>query len=115
MQTEIAINHRQEDDFIIIEINGPINVNTSGNVSTYIDQTITDNNDTKLIIDLQNTPFVSSSGIRTFLSVAKKMKSQNRSLAFCSPNKTVQEVFSISGFDALVKVTQTREEALTTP
>lgn len=111
MEVETMIT--KEGNVIILEINGPMNINTSIDIDTCINKIIEGNNDVKLLIDLKGTTFVSSSGLRVFLSTSKKMKSKKFPLVLCSLNTTVQEVFSISGFNTLINVTKTREEALT--
>lgn len=109
---EIETTITKEGDVTVLGINGPINVNTSADAETCINKILEEENNIKLLIDLKEATFVSSSGIRTFLSISKKMKAKNLPLAFCSLNNTIQEVFSISGFDALVNVIDTREKAL---
>ncbi len=102
-----------QDNVTILEISGPININTSIDVETHINDIIEGGSEnTKLLIDLKDTTFVSSSGLRVFLSTSKKMKSKKFEFAICSLNKTVQEVFSISGFSTLIKVGKTRNEAI---
>ena len=101
-----------EDGITILAISGPINVNTSTDVEACINKVIEDHK-VRLLIDLKGTAFVSSSGLRAFLSISKKMQSQECPLVFCSPSSIVEEVFSISGFGTLVNVKKTKEEALT--
>ena len=109
MEMETKVN--KEGEVTILEIQGPMNINTSIDAEVCIDKIIEDDK-VKLLIDLKDTTFVSSSGLRVFLSTSKKMKAKKLPLVLCSLNSTVQEVFSISGFSTLIKVTNTREEAL---
>ena len=110
MEMETTVT--QEDDITVLEINGPLNINTSTDAEAMINKILTDTDKVKLIIDLEGTTFVSSSGLRVFLSISKKMKVKKFPLILCSLNNTVQEVFSISGFNSLINVAKTREEAL---
>ena len=111
MQMETVVT--KNGNITILEIKGPMNINTSLDAETCINKILEDNNNLKLIIDLKETTFVSSSGLRVFLSTSKKMKSKRLPLTLCALNNTVQEVFSISGFSTFVNVAKTREEALT--
>ena len=89
---DLANKISKEDDVTILEFSGPINIHTSMAAEVCINQII-DDGAIKLIIDLAGSLFVSSSGLRSFLSCSKKMKSKNIPLTFCNLNHTVKEVF----------------------
>lgn len=112
MEMETTVTKR--DDVTILEINGPMNINTSIDAESCINKIIEEDGDkpVKLLIDLKATTFVSSSGLRVFLSTSKKMKSKKLPFVLCSLNNTVQEVFSISGFSTLISVAKDREDGL---
>ena len=66
----------------------------------------------KLLLDLAALEYVSSAGLRSVLSVAKKLKAAGGSLGLCSLSGLVQEVFSISGFDSFLPVYASVTEGL---
>ncbi len=65
-----------------------------------------------LVADLSNLEYISSAGLRSILSTAKKMKANSGEIRFCNLNGMVQEVFSISGFSSMFTICETLEEAL---
>ena len=109
---ELTINQTQEGDVTILEMKGPINIHTSMDAEEHLNAVIDHGDTLKLLIDLTETSFVSSSGLRSLLNCSKKMKQKNIPLAFCSLSETVREVFSLSGFDSIVNVQDTREGGL---
>ncbi len=67
----------------------------------------------ELIADLANMDYISSSGLRVFLSVLKKLKSEGGSIILCCIQPKIKEVFEISGFNTLFTITNSIEEAKT--
>ena len=65
-----------------------------------------------LIADLANLEYISSAGLRSILSAAKKLKAIQGEIRFCNPNKMVKEVFSMSGFDTMFTLCGSLDEAL---
>lgn len=57
-----------------------------------------------LVIDFSDLEYISSSGLRVLIMVEKKLKPQNIQFVIRNLNDTLQEIFSISGFDKLLNV-----------
>lgn len=68
--------------------------------------------ETKLVLELAALEYISSAGLRSVLSVAKKLKAVGGALSLCCLSGLVQEVFTISGFDSFLPMYATVEEAL---
>lgn len=66
----------------------------------------------KVVLDLGRLDYISSAGLRVVLVLAKKLKQLSGSLVLCNIQPQVREVFDISGFLAILTVTDTREQAL---
>lgn len=71
-----------------------------------------DAGDTRIVVDLSGLEYISSAGLRSILSSAKKLKALGGSLSFCGLSGIVAEVFTMSGFIKLLPVFATRQEAL---
>jgi len=65
-----------------------------------------------LVVDLSGLAYVSSAGLRVFLSAAKKLKAAGGKLLLCSLGGMVQEVFVMSGFADILSIYDTLEKAL---
>jgi anti-anti-sigma factor len=57
---------------------------------------------TKLVFDLDGLDYISSAGLRVFLTTAKKMKARDGKLGMARLRDNVKDVFTISGFIALI-------------
>jgi anti-anti-sigma factor len=68
--------------------------------------------DRRLVLDLKEIDYVSSAGLRAFLIVAKRLDGVAGSLTLCALKNHVREVFEISGFHTLFRLTGSVDEAL---
>lgn len=66
----------------------------------------------RILFDLAPLEFISSAGLRSFLILGKACRASGASLAFCSLNAMVADVFRISGFNTMFKVFPDRQKAL---
>ncbi len=64
------------------------------------------------IIDCSKLDYISSAGLRAILMAAKRIKSLNGSLQLAALQESVNNVFSISGFDKIIPIKETLEDAL---
>lgn len=68
--------------------------------------------DTKIIIDLGGLEFLTSAGLRMLMIAAKTCSKQNRDIAVAALQPIVQEIFTISRFDLVLKIFPTVPKAL---
>ncbi|WMW66917.1 STAS domain-containing protein [Nitratidesulfovibrio liaohensis] len=64
------------------------------------------------VADLAALEYISSAGLRSILSSAKKLKAAGGGLAFCGLTGMVDEVFRVSGFMKMFRVHPTVDAAL---
>lgn len=99
-----------ENGIQYIEISGRLDAVNSPELQDKLMKLITDGYN-HLLINLQKIDYISSSGLRTFLAIAKKI-GNNGSLKFCCIQPNVMEVFTISGFNTIFGIYETKEDAL---
>ena len=68
--------------------------------------------DSAVVIDFGELSYISSAGLRALLVIAKKLQNRDAAFAICSLTDTVRAVFEISGFDKIIAIHSSREEAL---
>ena len=64
-----------------------------------------------VLLDLSEIQYISSAGLRAILLITKSVTSKGDKLALCSLTNPVKEVFEISGFDRIIPIYDTFEEA----
>lgn len=65
-----------------------------------------------LIINCRGLAYISSLGLRVFLTAQKKIIANNGKLFLCELTRPVLETIAISGFTTIFKIFETEEEAL---
>ena len=66
----------------------------------------------RLVLDMAGLDYISSAGLRSLLSAAKKLKAADGAVVLCGLSGTVAEVFAMSGFMAIFTVVATTAEAM---
>jgi anti-sigma B factor antagonist len=66
----------------------------------------------KVVLDLTETPYVSSAGLRVLLIGAKKARAAGHKLVLTGLAPSVQEVFDISGFTSIFTIEADIDSAL---
>ena len=94
----------------IFEIFGRIDADNSKEFENVLIQSFEDGV-TKMLIDLTNLEYISSSGLRVFLCIAKKI-GKNGFIYLCSLQPQVTRIFGISGFNSIFTVFENREDAI---
>ncbi len=65
-----------------------------------------------LVLDFQNLEYISSAGLRSILAVTKRLRGLEGRIALSSLKDIVSEVFEISGFNKIIPIYDSLEEAL---
>ena len=106
----MKITTKDIDDVRIIYIHGHLDASTSPEAEKIILEHIDQEYD-KIIINLENTEYMSSSGLRVILKAAKKLR-KTGTLRISNLTDIVEEIFQISGFNTILNVDATEQEAL---
>ena len=99
------------DGIQVVRLNGDLDTTSSPQAQEAID-TLLDSGASNLLVNLEHVGFVSSTGLRVLLSTAKRLRSVGGNLRISNLNETVNEVFEISGFIAILNVFADEQSAL---
>jgi anti-anti-sigma factor len=64
-----------------------------------------------ILIDFEDTPYISSDGLRALLAAQKQAKKRGGALKLCCLNHRLSEIFEMSGFDKVFEIYASREQA----
>lgn len=92
---ELQVEHL--DRIVMVSVDGDIDTVTAPQLQDTLNQEVAAGF-TQLIVNMAAVRYVSSMGLRVFLSQLKKLKTIEGRLVLCGCNDLVQEVFRISGF-----------------
>ena len=107
----MEINVRETEDVKVVNLQGDLDTNTAAQCEAKLKEII-DGNVTKILLNLEELDFMSSAGLRVSLATAKRLQGLGGSLRVCCLNETVQEIFEMSGFISILKVSATEQESI---
>ena len=99
----MQISVKTTNEVKVLAFEGRLDTQTSPDAQQQLTQLI-EAGSTKILVNLEKLDYISSSGLRVLLVVAKKLKANAGELRICSLNAVVKEVFDISGFDKILPV-----------
>jgi anti-anti-sigma factor len=105
------LTKKNSEGFCVIGIDGRIDTT---NFNTFENEilAIIDGGNTHIVLNCGKMNYISSSGLRVFLIVQKKLLGLGGKLHLCEMQPTIKEIFDISGFSSIFKIFETEEKAL---
>ena len=97
--------------FTVISIDGRIDTTNYTEFEKQIAGTI-EKGENNLVLNCSGLNYISSSGLRAFLTTQKKLTSMNGNLHLCEMQPQIKEIFDISGFSNIFKIYKTEHEAV---
>lgn len=95
----------------IVNLQGQINSTNAATTEAEV-LALVDAGHKNLLLDFSALDYISSAGLRLVLVVGKRLRQDGGKLVLCAMQPHIREVFDISGFLAILNVTNTRSEAL---
>lgn len=110
MDGALEFKEERKENYLIIRIKGRLDAVTSTTAEKKIFDFI-NNGHINVLLDLTAVPYVSSSGMRMLLSTSKKLKTLMGKFVIFGMSPNVLDVLKISGFDHVLELTLTEDEA----
>lgn len=71
-----------------------------------------ESDDRTLLLDFGRVAYISSAGLRVCLAMARQFNDPDKRFGLCAASDPVLEVFTISGFDKIISIYETRDAAV---
>lgn len=107
----MEITTATQGDVLVIRIEGSLDVNTAPKLDAQL-TTHLDCGCQKLVLDCAGLTYISSAGLRVFLTAAKRLQAPSKTFALCCTSPPVQDVLNVSGLVKVFPIFVTREEAI---
>ena len=107
----MEISAEREGGAVIAGASGRIDSSNSREFHSSLESVVTGDT-TAVVVNFENVTYISSAGMRVILLMAKSLQSQDTKFVLCSMNSSIREVFTISGFDRIIPIHDSRAEAL---
>lgn len=106
----MQVSSERDDRTVIVAVDGRIDGSNSQEFQDRFEKVV-GGDDSAVVLDMGKLTYISSSGLRATLLLARKLQRQQARFAICSLSPSIREVFEISGFDRIIQVHASREEA----
>ena len=95
----------------VLQIEGRLDTTNYGELEHHL-SSMTENNEMKILLDLEKLEYISSSGLRILLMFLKKLKAADGRFMLCGLSSDIREIFEISGFINIFEIFENQETAL---
>lgn len=101
---------RLKDDVWLVQVDGRLDQSQTTALETQL-TTLLDDGRHFLIVDLSDTSYINSGGLRCLVSAWRKARQQEGNLVLSGLNSRLQEIFTMVGFDKVFQIYPTRKAA----
>ncbi|MCX7018758.1 MAG: STAS domain-containing protein [bacterium] len=108
----MRIDTEDKDAYIVSHLIGRMDLEGTDAAAVAFDKLIAEmKSGGRLVIDFSGVDYISSAGIRVFVSAMKKIQLKGVRVVSCGLNLGVEEIFRFSGLDAVFKICESETEA----
>jgi anti-anti-sigma factor len=107
----VTIERKQVSDQVVLLVSGRMDAENSPQFEQQCRASIAEGH-TGLVVDLGGLSYISSMGLRSFVSVGKALQDKGGALRLCRLNGLVKQVFEITGLLGSFPVYESVEAAL---
>ena len=98
----MEITQKKDGEKLIVTLSGRLDTNTSPELESFLRENL--EGVSQLTIDLTDTQYVSSAGLRVFLYAHKELARTGGDVTLAHPNEYIAEVLDATGFTDILKV-----------
>ena len=105
------ISEDRKADAVILALSGKLDATTA---KTFEDRIlgVINSGTQRLVVDLSQLDYISSSGLRVFIIAAKRLQTVDGKIVLCSMKDHVRQVFDLAGFSSMLSIYGSRDEAM---
>ncbi len=107
----VDVTTERKDGVLSVGVKGRIDGSTVFAFQEAIESAVEDG-DRAVIVDCERLEYLGSAGLRTVLVIAKSLSNRDTRFALYSLRDQVRVVFETSGFDTIIAIHASRDEAL---
>lgn len=107
----MQIRKKTEGQASVLELVGRLNSAVAVQLEKQI-RSIARGDTPNILLDCGELSYISSAGLRAFLSGAKEVRKNKGKFVLCNLSPNVQEVFEVSGFIDILNVRQNKDQAI---
>ena len=107
----MEITQIETNGVVVVALQGRLDTNTSAILEEELLE-LADEKSHRIVVDLSELGFISSSGLRVLLTAGKKSKRVTGRIVLCALTDHVKQVFDVAGFTMLFSMYPSQEDAV---
>lgn len=107
----LDVTFERKEEILIGTIDGRVDTTNADELQNKLDAEITAE-DSALLLDFEHVSYISSSGLRVVLRMAKRFNEPGKRFAICSLSESVRGILTMSGFDQLISINESQAAAI---
>ena len=112
MEKCMDLKTKKVDNVVVIYLAGRLDVHLSAEIEKEINNVIQNEPDSHLLLNLKDVEYMSSSGLRIFVSTMRILKESKRKLKLCNMNSAVKKIFEVVELMDMFDLYESEEEAV---
>lgn len=108
----MELKTKELDNAVVIYLSGRMDVHLAADVETQLNEIINRTNSSSIILNLEDVEYMSSSGLRVFVSLMRLLKEKKRNLRLCNLSLAVRKVFEVVELMDMFDIYSSEEEAV---
>jgi anti-sigma B factor antagonist len=108
----MELQSKETSQCVIIYLSGRMDVHLASDIENQLNDVVKKNTKSCIILNLEDVEYMSSSGLRVFVSLMRTLKDQKRNLKLCNLSIAVRKVFEVVELMDMFDIYGSEEEAI---
>jgi anti-sigma B factor antagonist len=108
----MSLAYKEKGRYVVVNLSGRMDVHLASETEGRLNDLVKKHADKDFILNLEGVEYMSSSGLRVFVSLMRSLKESNRNLKLCNLSLAVRKVFEVVELMDMFDIYETEEEAL---
>ncbi len=111
----MSLKIKDTDKFVVVYLAGRIDVHLASEIESELNELIEKNSSKSFLLNLADVEYMSSSGLRVFVSLMRSLKESGRNLRLSNLSVAVHKIFEVVELMDMFEIFKTEDEALKAP
>ena len=108
----MSLKVKESGSNMVVYLHGRMDVHLASEIENELNDIIQKNDQKSIVLNLDDVEYMSSSGLRVFLSLMRTLKESGRNLKLCNLSLAVRKVFEVVELMDMFDIYESEEEAL---
>lgn len=108
----MTITFKKTKDYIVIQMSGSLDTKLSREIEEDFEQILSNYPECNIVLNMKDLKYLSSSGLKTIISLRSVLNAANKQLKICMIGKAVREVFEMTKVLQFFKIYPDEESAI---